>query len=523
MDAVGQQCAEIKRCYQSTKKLLQENTKEEVTTSRADLSYMASAVISDLGDVAATLRERLRSTSEDEVAVPRIALMALMKSVAKWLTTNLRERASTYDSDSNQKPSDDSVKQPKNEIKTIASTPEATRWQGRVLVVGAGATGSCVALRLRTKLGKDARIVIWEKARGAGGRMSTNRQDSINVRADMGAPYLSLDGDDADCKGAADMLVQTGVCADASSEWLSRTPERPSDRGWRHLAGVQGGVNDALKKIIEEAKAEVVFEQRVASIDQQGDRWRAKPFSGSACDFDAVILAVPGCGVGGDNLNKIHGGWERSISAEQNKQLLGVQHDQRWAFALFFPMDVASSCDAFFGSKGIEQIVDDNTIHLLCYQTRKTARVGGPVAKGGIAIVAHTTTEWARRNSRANGRDQRLLDEVAERVKKIIGLNRTRLLASKVITWKQCHVTRPIPASSPESPCMLISSDPPLILAGDYFTASNFGGCLKSGFAAADLLANLLTSASGGSDNRGKRKSFDSDDNRWRKRGRNAW
>merc|ERR1719426_554681 len=126
-------------------------------------------------------------------------------------------------------------------------------WQGRILVVGAGATGACTALRLRSKLGKDAGITVWEKARGAGGRMSTNRQDSIGVRADMGAPYLSLDGQDSDCSAIADMLAKARVCADVPHEHLSRTPERPSSKAWRHLAGVQGGVNDALKKIFDEA------------------------------------------------------------------------------------------------------------------------------------------------------------------------------------------------------------------------------------------------------------------------------
>merc|ERR1711953_1253325 len=110
------------------------------------------------------------------------------------------------------------------------------------------------------------------------------------------------------------MLVNSKVCADVASDLLSSTPERPAGKTWRHLAGLEGGVNDALKRILEEAKAEVYYEQRVSTLDQQRGQWRARPFSGSAQDFDAVILAVPGCGIGGDNLNKIHGGWEHMIS-----------------------------------------------------------------------------------------------------------------------------------------------------------------------------------------------------------------
>merc|ERR1712164_73939 len=99
-------------------------------------------------------------------------------------------------------------------------------------------------------------------------------------------------------------------------------------REWRHLAGTEGGVNDALKKILAEANAEVFYERRLSSLDARGDQWCAKPFSGRDENFDAVVLAVPGCGIGGDNLNKVHGGWERMISRQQNQQLLDVQHDQ---------------------------------------------------------------------------------------------------------------------------------------------------------------------------------------------------
>eukprot|EP00406_Dinophysis_acuminata_P056678 CAMPEP_0179324754 /NCGR_PEP_ID=MMETSP0797-20121207/60480_1 /TAXON_ID=47934 /ORGANISM="Dinophysis acuminata, Strain DAEP01" /LENGTH=56 /DNA_ID=CAMNT_0021036799 /DNA_START=1 /DNA_END=168 /DNA_ORIENTATION=+ len=56
--------------------------------------------------------------------------------------------------------------------------------------------------------------------------MSTNRQDGLGgVRADMGAPYLSLDGRDPDCSAVASMLTGAGVCADVPPELLSGTAE----------------------------------------------------------------------------------------------------------------------------------------------------------------------------------------------------------------------------------------------------------------------------------------------------------
>jgi len=311
----------------------------------------------------------------------------------------------------------------------------------------------------------------------------------------MGAQYLSVDGNDPASNEVAEMLIKAGVCGEVPAAVLSATPERPSGDGWRHLAGPKGGVNDALKKIIEESGADLHCEQRVASLDEQSGQWRARPFQGAPAAFDAVVVAVPGCGVGGDNLNKIHGGYEGRFTAEQNRQLLSAQHDARWAFALFLSMDCAAKCEAFFGSMDVEKVVDKGPVHLLCYQSRKTAQLSGADPAGSIAVVAHTSLEWAKRNSRANGRDERLLWEVAEHVKELLGLEvplSRAMLGSKVITWKQSQVTRPSPASRAHGPCMLACQSPALVLAGDYFGESNFSGCLKSGFAAADAVASAL-------------------------------
>jgi len=143
----------------------------------------------------------------------------------------------------------------------------------------------------------------------------------------------------------------------------------------------------------------------------------------------------------------------------------------------------------------VEKVVDDGTLHLLCYQSRKTSQLAGSPPDGGLAIVAHTTLAWAKRNMRASGRDERLLREISEHVVAALGLGSRAsqtLLGTKVITWKQSQVTHPVPFDPRVGPCMVLSTSPPLVLAGDYFTESNFGGCLKSGFAAANLLAGIL-------------------------------
>ncbi|RMX48111.1 hypothetical protein pdam_00002604 [Pocillopora damicornis] len=67
----------------------------------------------------------------------------------------------------------------------------------RLLIVGAGLTGSVTASLLRRKFPKEAlNITFWEKSRGAGGRMNTNRSASDSrCTVDLGAQYVTATPD----------------------------------------------------------------------------------------------------------------------------------------------------------------------------------------------------------------------------------------------------------------------------------------------------------------------------------------
>jgi len=172
-----------------------------------------------------------------------------------------------------------------------------------------------------------------------------------------------------------------------------------------------------------------------------------------------------------------------------------VQHDARWSIAIFFTSECRDACEEYFGPSLLEKTVDDGTLHLLCYQSRKAAHVGGGSPAPGVVIVAHSTIEWAKRHARAGGRDKRVVNELLEHTCATLGLRsgtKQIVQASKVITWKQCQVTQAIPADPVTGPCLVGKDSPPLVLAGDYFSDSSFQGCLESGFAASEALAARL-------------------------------
>lgn len=67
----------------------------------------------------------------------------------------------------------------------------------RLLIVGAGLTGTITASLLRRKFPKHLLdISIWEKSRGAGGRMNTYRRPTNpTATVDLGAQYISATSD----------------------------------------------------------------------------------------------------------------------------------------------------------------------------------------------------------------------------------------------------------------------------------------------------------------------------------------
>ena len=65
------------------------------------------------------------------------------------------------------------------------------------LVIGGGITGAATAAFASEKIAlKNVQITIWDKARGAGGRMSTSRSpQNPSCTADLGAQYISITSD----------------------------------------------------------------------------------------------------------------------------------------------------------------------------------------------------------------------------------------------------------------------------------------------------------------------------------------
>ncbi|XP_061083509.1 renalase isoform X5 [Conger conger] len=162
----------------------------------------------------------------------------------------------------------------------------------RVLIVGAGLTGSVCACLLRREMPNKVKIVVWDKSRGAGGRMSTSRSPSNGAcTADLGAQYIS----------ATPFYAQ--VHHSFYEELLAHSILKPlvapvegvitKEEGLREFVTPEG-VSSIVKHYLKEsAGAEVQFEHHVTHVLRKGAGWEVQRKGGTPETFDAVVLTMP--------------------------------------------------------------------------------------------------------------------------------------------------------------------------------------------------------------------------------------
>ena len=145
----------------------------------------------------------------------------------------------------------------------------------QIAVIGAGLSGLACAAALQEA---GHRVVLFEKSRSVGGRMSTRRVDTVLGEAafDHGAQYFT-----ADDQGFR-VLVDRWRAAGLAAPW----PPAGADA----LVGVPD-MNAPARQLAE--ALDVRRLQRIEAIDRGPSRWRLDSEVGPSDDHDAVVVALP--------------------------------------------------------------------------------------------------------------------------------------------------------------------------------------------------------------------------------------
>ncbi|CAJ1081320.1 renalase isoform X2 [Xyrichtys novacula] len=328
----------------------------------------------------------------------------------------------------------------------------------RVLIVGAGLTGSLCACLLRRELQNKVQIVVWDKARGAGGRMTTTRPpDSSCSSADLGAQYVTA----------------TAAYAQSHhsfySELLSSGVLQPLDsliEGLRHKEGNKDymtplGMGSLVKHFLSESGADVFFEHHVTGLFLRGASWEVQRKAGDSETFDAVVLTMPV-----PQILQLQGDMGQILSVQQRQQLDGVVYSSRFAMALFFPPGVV------FSFPWAAHYVTGNPV--ICYISADSRKRNADDPGHGPSLVVHTTVPFGLEH----------LEEDKEDVQPIILQELQKLLPDlpqpaiiKCQKWRYSQVLTSVPDCPGQ---MTIHDRPLLVCAGDAFSHTNFDGCVES-------------------------------------------
>ncbi|XP_055031548.1 renalase isoform X3 [Misgurnus anguillicaudatus] len=162
----------------------------------------------------------------------------------------------------------------------------------RVLIVGAGLTGSICACLLRRELPNKVNIVVWDKSRGAGGRMSTSRsQSNPSCTVDLGAQYISATPYYA--------RIHSSFYEELLAQDILKPLVAPVEGMMLKDDGIVNyvtprGVSSIVKHYLNKsAGAEVLYNRQVTHIYRKDAGWEVCPNEGTPEQFDIVVLTMP--------------------------------------------------------------------------------------------------------------------------------------------------------------------------------------------------------------------------------------
>ncbi|KAM6203354.1 renalase isoform 2-T2 [Sarcoramphus papa] len=334
----------------------------------------------------------------------------------------------------------------------------------RVLVVGAGLTGSACAALLRGAA--RGRIAVWDKARGAGGRMNTSRSArDAACTADLGAQYITLETERAGPRRSFyEELLSHGILKPLTAPIEGMVVKEGS---CNYVA--PQGISSVVKYYLKQSGADVVYEQYVTHISLRDGKWEVSRKMGPPEQFDIVILTMPV-----PQILQLQGDIVNIINESQKQQLESASYSSRYALGLFY--EAGTRIDVPWAA---QYITDNPCIRFISIDNKKR-NIESPEI--GPSVVVHTTVTFGSEH----------LDSDPAEVQQLILSHLERIVPSlpkpasvKCQKWRYSQVTKAVPGCLGQ---MILHTQPLLICGGDGFTCSNFDGCIDSAMSLAEAV-----------------------------------
>lgn len=321
----------------------------------------------------------------------------------------------------------------------------------KVLIIGSGITGALCSLNLSKALPL-ANVIVWDKARGAGGRMSTTRTDKGH-KADIGAQYITTSKDNLELfNNEYQPLLNKGVLSKLTApiEGMKSYPQEMI-----HFVAPDG-MGSVVKSVLADTKASVVYNRRVSSILVEGKKYKVTAEDGTCEDCDVVISTIPVPQF--LNLQSAN----QVLDESNEKRLKQVEYSTRFVLLWFYSENAPNPG---WGSK----YLNDEIFRFVSVDNVRRNKPNEP-----SVVVFHTSIQYGESNKLKTKAD---LEDELNRIAKRLFPNWAPPSSTKCHKWLYSQVVKSCPDADG---CLVLSQDPTLVLAGDAFTESNFNGCIQS-------------------------------------------
>ncbi|XP_067946811.1 renalase-like [Watersipora subatra] len=331
----------------------------------------------------------------------------------------------------------------------------------KILIIGAGCTGSALAHIIKKCSSREIALTIWEKSAGCGGRMATSRfpADSLgeSCSLDIGAQYISnvekyqqAHADFyEDLKSSSVLTRMTGEVEGALPD-ASPTQHYISSKGLSAIA----------KHFVAQSGAELCVKTRLDSIRLDSNGLMATANTGNSALFDYVILTIPAPQI------LALSGIDSLLDSTEKSLLEGVSYSSRFALAVKLPAGFTPPVSW----TGL-YVTDNPCVRFICIDSKKRG-----LATSSTLLV-HTGVPYALKNLERDKEDAGLIEDIFTHVQQVLPWLPTESKVLRCHKWRYSQVHHAIHG---EPGYFNPKSTSNLLLCGDGFTHSNLDGCISS-------------------------------------------
>jgi renalase len=330
-------------------------------------------------------------------------------------------------------------------------------------VIGAGATGALTA-SLIAKRFPHAKVRLWDKARGSGGRMTTHRSP-VNPadHVDMGAQYITRFPHEkySRSENVKDEIFQNLIDDGVLIPFQGEIEGEPPQLTGTHYVSPKG-LSSIPHHILSKSAVTVQYNKQIKAINMDNSAISLTTNDNVIDEkVDLLIITIPI-----PQLLLMEGNWLQYASHDKLTKLNEISYSSRYALGLFFsdPTPITSWTAKYF---------QHNVIRYACWDTLKysTDKSHPPAVS---ALLVHSSVPFGLDHLEDDKEVVRdlLLPTVNQLIPGLPSPSHTYL-----IRWRYSQVFKGCPGAPGH---MILSQSPLVILTGDSFTHSNFEGCIEA-------------------------------------------